>query len=100
MNIHITARHIALTPALASYAEEKTRKSLLHFPQTIWSEVILGVEKHRHVAEMVVHAGGHTFRSIKEAGDLYAAIDLVTENIKLQLTRFKDKKQADRKVKE
>ena len=50
MQIHITARHIELTPALADYARKKLERVARHFEIVLRAQVILAVEKHRHSA--------------------------------------------------
>jgi len=98
MQIHITARHIELTSALADYARKKLERMARHFEIVLRAQVILSVEKHRHIAEVVVHAQGHhDFRAVEVAGDLYAAIDLATEKLQLHFSREKDKRVRGRR---
>ncbi|MBL0250468.1 MAG: ribosome-associated translation inhibitor RaiA [Elusimicrobia bacterium] len=89
MQIHITARHIELTPALADYARKKIERIARHFEIVLRAQVILSVEKHRHSAEVVVHAQGTTTSERARAGDLYAAIDLAAEKLQNHLAREK-----------
>ena len=58
--------------------------------------MILSVEKNRHIAEIVIHASGRTFMSKEESLDLYAAVDLASDKIDMQLKRYKDKKRVRR----
>ena len=98
MQIHITARHIELTPALADYARKKLERVARHFEIVLRAQVILAVEKHRHSAEVVVHAQGHhDFRAREVAGDLYAAIDLAAEKLQKYLSREKDRRVRGRR---
>ncbi|MBK6880004.1 MAG: ribosome-associated translation inhibitor RaiA [Elusimicrobia bacterium] len=98
MQIHITARHIELTPALADYARKKFERIARHFEIVLRAQVILSVEKHRHSAEVVVHAQGHhDFRAREVAGDLYAAIDLAAEKLQNHLAREKDRRVRGRR---
>lgn len=98
MQIHITARHIELTPALADYARKKLERIARHFEIVLRAQVILSVEKHRHAAEVVVHAQGHhDFRAREVAGDLYAAIDLAAEKLQNHLAREKDRRVRGRR---
>jgi putative sigma-54 modulation protein len=98
MQIHITARHIELTPALADYARKKLERIARHFEIVLRAQVILSVEKHRHSAEVVVHAQGHhDFRAREVAGDLYAAIDLAAEKLQNHLAREKDRRVRGRR---
>lgn len=99
MQIHITARHIELTPPLADYARKKLERIARHFEIVLRAQVILSVEKHRHSAEVVVHAQGHhDFRAREVAGDLYAAIDLAAEKLQNHLAREKDRRVRGRRV--
>ena len=57
----------------------------------IWAQVVLDVVKLRHSAEIIIHAAGHTFTAKEESADLYAAIDLASDNIDEQLRRYKER---------
>src|SRR3989338_5973761 len=94
MQLNITARHLDMTPALSDYVHRKLEKAQRHFDSIVWAQTILAVEKHRHIAELVVHTPGSTFRTKAEAGDLYSAIDLAAHKLDLHLTRTKDKQKS------
>lgn len=91
MRLNITARHLDLTPALSDYVHRKVEKAQRYFDPIVWVQVILSVEKLRHIAEIVVHTPGNTFRTKGIAGDLYSAIDLSTHKLDLYLSRVKEK---------
>lgn len=91
MRVHITARHIELTGALTNYLTKKVNHLERHFDHLVWANAIMWVEKHRHVAEVVIHSPLHTIRAEAEAGDLYAAIDLVADKMERQLKKIKEK---------
>jgi putative sigma-54 modulation protein len=96
MELTMTARHLKLTPALSDYAQKKLEKAKRYFDHLIWAQVILDVEKNRHIAEFVIHAAGHTFTAKEESSDLYAAIDLASDKIDEQLRRYKEKRRPHR----
>lgn len=96
MQLNITARHIDLTPALSDYVHRKVEKAQRYFDSIIWAQTILAVEKHRHIAEIIIHTPGSTFRTKGEAGDLYSAVDMAAHKIDLHLSRIKDKKKNHR----
>jgi putative sigma-54 modulation protein len=99
MQIHITARHIVLTPALADYVEKRLEKVSRHFDSAIRAHVVLDVQKTRHMAEVISHASGHQdFRAKGESVDLYAAIDLVVEKLHKHMARAKDKRVRGRRA--
>lgn len=92
MQIHITARHIELTPALADYVEKRFHRIARHFNSAIRAHVILDVQKQRHMAEVVAHSSNRPdFRAKEVSGDLYAAVDLVVEKLHKHMAREKDK---------
>lgn len=96
MQVNITARHLKLTPAIADYVQRKLEKANRYFDHLIWAQAILTVEKSRHSAEVVIHASGRTFRAKKESTDLYAAIDLASDQIDEQLRRYKERRKIHR----
>ncbi|OGR89285.1 MAG: ribosomal subunit interface protein [Elusimicrobia bacterium RIFCSPLOWO2_01_FULL_59_12] len=96
MELNMTARHLKLTPALSEYAQRKLEKAKKYFGRLIWAQVILDVEKNRHIAEFVVHAARHTFTAKEESADLYAAIDLASDKIDEQLRRHKERQRPSR----
>jgi putative sigma-54 modulation protein len=98
MQLHITARHLDLTPALADYVQKRLDRVERHFPEVMRAQMILTVEKHRHIAEIVAHANGHhDFRAKGEAADLYAAVDMVAEKLHKHMSRQKDKRVRGRR---
>jgi putative sigma-54 modulation protein len=98
MQVSITARHLDLTPALADYVQKKLERVERHFTAVIRAQMILSVEKQRHIAEIVSHANGHhDFRAKGESVDLYAAIDLVAEKLHKHMSRQKDKRVRGRR---
>ncbi len=99
MKFNITARHTTLTPALTDYARKKVEKTQKFFDAVIWAQAILSVEKLRHIAELVVHTPGETFRTEGVAGDLYAAIDIASHKLDIHLRKIKEKTKSHRAVK-
>jgi putative sigma-54 modulation protein len=91
MQVNITARHLKLTPAISDYVQKKLEKTHRFLDHLIWAQVVLDVSKKRHSAEIIIHAAGHTFTAKEESADLYAAIDLASDNMDEQLRRYKDR---------
>jgi len=96
MQVNISARHLKLTPAISDYVQRKLAKANRYLDNLIWSQVILDVEKNRHIAEIVIHTTGRTFMAKEESTDLYAAIDLASDNIDEQLRRYKERRKDKR----
>ncbi|MFH1239393.1 MAG: ribosome-associated translation inhibitor RaiA [bacterium] len=94
MEINITARHLELTPDLHDYAEDKVKKVEKYFNHIIDAHVILSSRKYRQIAEVIIHAPGLTVNGEEEANDMYAAIDLVMDNVGRQIKKYKEKLKA------
>ena len=97
MNIIVNGRHLEVTPALKSYAEEKLRKFdryLAHITEAI---VTLTVEKYRHKAEVLIKANGVLIQAEGVTGEIYSSIDEVVEKLETQVKKYKEKLVAHRK---
>jgi len=91
MNLDITGRHIEITPALKEFTEDKLRKleKLLDGPLEV--HVVLGIEKHRHTAEIQVKSRTAILSGTQETGDLYASIGEVIDKLERQALKHKEK---------
>ena len=91
MNLDFTGRHIEITPALKEFTEDKLRKleKLLDGPLEI--HVVLGIEKHRHTAEIQVKSRTAVLAGTMETGDLYASIGEVIDKLERQALKHKEK---------
>jgi len=91
MDIKITARRFELTDALRDYAQKGVYTLKKYFDHLIRGHMILSVEKHRQIAELVIHVWGTDLASRGESEDMYLAIDGVVEKMERQIKRYKDK---------
>lgn len=80
MNILVNGRHLEITPALKSYAEEKIKKFEKYSSDIAEAIVTLSVEKYRHKAEVLLKANGLLIQAESVTGEIYSAIDEVSEN--------------------
>ena len=60
MRILMTARHFDLTQGLREHAEDRLRKLDKYGVQILESNVVLTVEKYRHIAEIALNGRGFT----------------------------------------
>lgn len=91
MNITITGRHMEMTEALKAYIENALGKVETHFDKVIDADVVLDVEKHRHIAEVNLHANGVRIHSREASADMYASVDAVISKLEKQVRKFKDR---------
>lgn len=97
MQITVAGRHMDVTDAVRSYAEEKIGKvAKIHDRDDMQIEVVLHVEKNpanknRDVAEVTARTKGVVVRAEEAAPDMYAALDLVSEKLERQMRKYKTK---------
>lgn len=91
MQVHITGRQVAITPALRKYAEEKLKKVEKLLGGSIEAHVVLVVEKRRHLAEIQVKSRTALLSGAEETEDLYASIADVVEKLERQALKHKEK---------
>ena len=88
--IKVTGRHVTVTDAILDYARKKVESLHLDYPRIIDAQVILDVEKFRHIAEVVLHCNNHiTIDASAETSDLYASIDEAVGKIAQQMRKHK-----------
>jgi len=97
MKLDLTGRNIEITPAIRDFTEDKLSKLTKCIDEIIEAHAVLSVEKHRHIAEIVVKSRHHTFTGTDETGDLYASIGNVVDKIEKQARRLKGKATTRRK---
>ena len=97
MNLTTTARHFEADSELMEHIEERTLRLKRYFDQILNVDVIMAVEKFRHVAEINVHVNGHNFNAKEESGDMMTSIDKATKSLERQIKKFKERLKASHK---
>ena len=92
MIVTVSSRHMDVTPALKSFAEQKAGKLLKYFDRIQDIEVIFDSGKDRTRVEMIVNAEHkNTFIAHHDEGDAYACIDGCVHKLERQLSEHKKK---------
>jgi len=91
MKLTTTARHFDASPELIEHTEERLGRLKRYFDQIMNVDVIMSVEKFRHIAEINVHVNGHDFSSKEESDDMVVSIDLAAKHLERQMKKFKGK---------
>lgn len=96
MIVTVASRHMDVSPALKSFAEQKANKLLKYYDRIQEIEVILDAGKEQHKdhtrVEMIVNAEHkQMFIAHHSDGDAYVCIDSCVEKLERQLTDHKDK---------
>ncbi|MBI5091822.1 MAG: ribosome-associated translation inhibitor RaiA [Candidatus Hydrogenedentes bacterium] len=91
MRVTMTGRHMEMTDALKAYVENRIKKIREHFEDVIDVDVVLSVEKHRHIAEINLHANGIRIHGKESSADMYASVDAVLEKLERQVRKYRDR---------
>ena len=92
MKLLISGRHVSITPALKEYAFKKATKVTDYFKPIERVHVVLGVEKYRHTAEVLMTGKGIKVSSKVTTKDMYLSIDRSFLKIVHQIDGLKSKK--------
>jgi ribosomal subunit interface protein len=88
--ITVTMRHEQVTDSLREHAVKKIEGLHLDYPRIIEAKVILDVQKHRHIAEIILFCANHiTIEAQTEGKDMYAALDETIEKIARRMRKHK-----------
>lgn len=92
LQIHVTGRHVSVTEPIKEYARKKIENIGFDFPRILDAHVILDVEKHRHMVDMILHCANHiVIEARAESEDMYASIDEAIARVTRQLRKAKTK---------
>lgn len=88
--IIVTGRHLEITEAIREYSHKKIESLHLDYPRIIEAKVILDVEHHRQIAEIILFCADHIHIEVKSTTeDIYASIDESIAKIARRMRKFK-----------
>jgi putative sigma-54 modulation protein len=91
MNLKISGHHLAITPAIRDYLQNKMAKVSRHFEQVMDVDIILSVDKLDQKAEAKVHLSGKDLFCESIDADMYAAIDGLADKLDRAVLKHKEK---------
>ncbi len=93
MIITIAGRHLEITPAIRTYAEDKANRLTKYYDLIQEIEIVLEpvADKNMKVEFIVNAEHNNTFVASTTGGDLYGCIDQVVHKLERQLTDHKDR---------
>jgi putative sigma-54 modulation protein len=91
MNLHLTGHHIEITSAIRDYVVSKLERINRHFDHVIDVAVIMTVEKLDQKIEVNCHLAGKDIHVEANDGDMYAAIDRLTDRLDRQVIKHKER---------
>ena len=89
MNVTISGRHMDITEGLREHIDGGLGRVREHFDKVIDVDVILDVERHRHIAEINLHANGLHINAKDSTDDMYASFDSALHKIDKQVLKHK-----------
>ena len=92
MQIDISGQHVAITPAIKIYIEEKFKKLESHVNKISKIHVVLKVENNLHIAEATLHVHQQDIFAHDSKDDMYKAIDSIVAKLDRQLVKSKEKR--------
>ena len=90
MRIAFTFHNLAQSEPLKAYAEEKLSKLQKYLHGPMEASMTFSVERHSFCVDASVHAGSETYQGREEQEDMYAAINLVMDKLRQQISRAYD----------
>ncbi len=91
MNVNITGKHMEMSDALKAYINNGLKKLEHYFDKIVDANVVLAVEKHRHICEINLNVNGFRIHAKESSPDMYASVDTVIDKLEKQIKKFKDK---------
>jgi len=92
MKISITFKNINSSDALKSHIHKKFDRLDKMLDNPAEAQVVLSVEKLWHIADVNLNCGKIKIHAKEEVeNNMYSAIDALSDNVKLQIRKYKDK---------
>lgn len=91
MQVSVTFRNMESKEVLREYVQEKIAKLKKYLDYPLEANVVLAVEKHRHLAEVTLVANRITLNAQEETEDMFSAIDRVVDKLERQMLKYKEK---------
>jgi putative sigma-54 modulation protein len=96
MNLNLTGHHLEITPAIRDYVTGKLDRVTRHFDHVIDVNVVMSVDKLRHMVEANLHTRGKDIHVEAIEADMYAAIDALADKLDRQVVKHKEKRSTNR----
>lgn len=96
MQTSVTFINLDPSETLKSYACEKLDRFDKYVDNPAKANVVLTVEKFRHIADVSISADGFIVNGHEETSDMYSAIDMSLDKIEKQIIKKKDKQKHKR----
>lgn len=96
MQISVTFKNIDPSENLKSHIKSKLDRYDKYLDNPAEANVVLSVEKFRHIAEINLTGDRLKINCKEETNDMYSAIDMVMDKLEIQIKRNKEKTRGHR----
>jgi putative sigma-54 modulation protein len=96
MQTSVTFKNIDPSDHLKAYVSDKLDRFDKYLDNHAEANVVLSVEKFRHIAEITIIGDRLNVNGKEETNDMYSAIDSVLDKIEKQIKKNKQKKRGNR----
>ena len=96
MQTSLTFKNIEPSDTLNNYVSSKLNRFDKYLDNPAEANVVLAVEKHRHIAEINIAGDRMVINGKEETTDMYSAIDMVLDKLETQIKKNKAKKRNRR----
>ncbi|MEW6262662.1 MAG: ribosome-associated translation inhibitor RaiA [Thermodesulfobacteriota bacterium] len=94
MELSVTFRHMEPSDALKDYARDKISRVEKFLDSAIEANVVLSVQKFRHIADVTITSDGLKINGQEQTDDMYSALDMVVDKLERQVKRFRQKQKT------
>jgi putative sigma-54 modulation protein len=91
MQTSVTFKKIDPSEALKSYVQKKVNRFDKMLDSPAEANVVLSVEKIRHIAEITLTCDKLNIHAREESENMYSSIDILMDKVKTQITKHKEK---------
>jgi putative sigma-54 modulation protein len=91
MQTSVTFKNIEPSDSLKSYISDKLDRFDKYLYNPAEANVVLSVEKFRHIADVNIVGDGLSIKGKEETEDMYSAIDMVLDKLEAQIKKSKQK---------
>ncbi|HEX7339085.1 MAG TPA: ribosome-associated translation inhibitor RaiA [Rhodanobacteraceae bacterium] len=91
MQVQISGHQIEITPALRSHVQSKLDRLGRHFDNLTTLNVVLSVEKLKHLADGTLAGAGCNLHAQADHPDMYTSIDMMFDKLVSQVRKHKEK---------
>lgn len=99
----VNGKQLEVTPAIKSYAEKKVQTLEKFYERIVRATVTVGMETHHHLkgeiffAECKLEVPGGDIFAKQTAKDVYAALDLLKDELEAEVKKFKVHQKGNQK---